>query len=147
MCAGMIEGYKRLRQLDPAHPVWMNHAPRNQVAQLAAFNQGADIVGCDIYPVPFTTKVGHSDLAERTAAAVGAYTERMQQSAPGKPVWMVLQGCGWGDIQPQRTDEERKELRRPNWKETRFMAYDAIVRGARGILYWGTHAIEKDSKL
>lgn len=25
------------------------------------------------------------------------------------------------------------------------MAYDAIVRGARGILYWGSHAVEKDS--
>ena len=25
------------------------------------------------------------------------------------------------------------------------MAYDAIVRGARGVLYWGTHYVEKDS--
>ena len=27
------------------------------------------------------------------------------------------------------------------------MVYDAIVRGARGILYWGTAYIEKDSQL
>ena len=27
------------------------------------------------------------------------------------------------------------------------MAYDAIVHGAHAILYWGTHAIEKDSSL
>ena len=27
------------------------------------------------------------------------------------------------------------------------MAYDAIVHGARGILYWGTSRIEKDSQL
>ena len=29
--AGMLEGYETLRALDPAHPVWMNHAPRNTV--------------------------------------------------------------------------------------------------------------------
>lgn len=144
---GMLAGYKLLREIDPAHPVWMNHAPRNQIAQLAMFNQAADIVGCDIYPVPFSPKLGHSDLAERSAAAVGAYTKRMQQAAPGKPVWMVLQGFGWGDIQPNRSEAERQELRRPTYAESRFMAYDAIVRGARGILYWGTASIEKDSVL
>ncbi|HDP35564.1 MAG TPA: hypothetical protein ENN29_10695 [Candidatus Hydrogenedentes bacterium] len=147
LCEGMIAGYKLLRKIDPDHPVWMNHAPRNQIAQLAMFNQGADIVGCDIYPIPFTPKVGHSDLAERSLAAVGAYTRRMQQAAPGKPVWMVLQGFGWGDIQPERSEAERRELRRPTYEESRFMAYDAIARGARGILYWGTASIEKDSTL
>lgn len=147
MCAGMTAGYSQLRQLDPAHPVWMNHAPRNQIAQLAAFANAADIVGCDIYPVPFSPLVGHSDLAERSPASVGAYTDRMQISAPGKPVWMVLQGFGWGDIQPERPDTERAQLRRPTLAESRFMAYDAVVHGARGILYWGTAYIEKDSQL
>jgi hypothetical protein len=147
MCAGMLEGRAALRALDPSHPVWMNHAPRNQVAQLAAFNGAADIVGCDIYPVPFAPEVQHSDLAEKTVASAGAYTTRMQEAAPGKPVWMVLQGFGWGDIQPERTEAQRKALRRPTLAESRFMAYDAIVRGARGILYWGTAYIEKDSQL
>ncbi len=147
MCGGMEAGYARLRALDPEHPVWMNHAPRNQIAQLAAFDRAADIVGCDIYPVPFAPEVGHSDLAERTAAAVGAYTDRMQEAAPGKPVWMVLQGFGWGDIQPEKSEAERKKLRRPTLEESRFMAYDAIVHGARGLLYWGTAYIEKDSTL
>ncbi len=147
LCEGMTAGYRLLREIDPDHPVWMNHAPRNQIAQLAMFNQAADIVGCDIYPIPFTPKLGHSDLAERSAAAVGAYTRRMQQAAPGKPVWMVLQGFGWGDIQPERSEADRRELRRPTFEESRFMAFDAIARGARGILYWGTASIEKDSTL
>ncbi len=147
MCRGMVEGYALLRELDPKHPVWMNHAPRNSIAQLAAFNEGADIVGCDIYPVPFSPMVGHSDLQDRSLSSVGAYTGRMQAAAPGKPVFMVLQGFGWGDIQPDRSEEDRAALRRPTLDETRFMAFDAIVRGARGILYWGTHAIEKDRAL
>jgi hypothetical protein len=123
----------------------MNHAPRNQINQLAMFNAAADIVGCDIYPVPTCDWVSHSDLKEQTAAAVGAYTTRMQAAAPGKPVWMVLQGFGWADIQPTAPPERKKAERRPTREETQFMAYDTIVRGGRGILYWGTAYIEKDS--
>ena len=134
---GMIEGYQFLKQADPNHPVWMNHAPRNSIEQLAFFNRGADIVGCDIYPVPLGG-TGHSDLGNRTLACVGAYTRRMQDAAPGKPVWMVLQGFGWADLDKTATDKDRKEKRKPTLEETRFMAYDAIVNGARGILYWGT---------
>jgi len=145
MAQGMRQGYSALKQADAQHPAWMNHAPRNSIAQLAAFNSAADIAGCDIYPVPQSPHQGHSDLAEMSVAAVGAYTDRMQAAAPGKPVWMVLQGFGWGDIQPGITEERKKELRRPTIEETRFMAYDSIVHGARGLLYWGTAYIEKDS--
>ncbi len=145
MSEGMLAGYTLLRQLDSEHPIWMNHAPRNQLNLLASFNRAADIVGCDIYPVP-TFRNGHSDLMESTAAAVGAYTERMQAAAPGKPVWMVLQGFGWRDISDNPSSDPN-EGRRPRLNETRFMAYDAIVHGARGILYWGSAYIEKDSEL
>ena len=146
LCEGMCAGYARLRALDPAHPVWMNHAPRNQIAQLAAFNHGADIVGCDIYPVPRSKHQGHSDIDITTVAAVGDYTQRMQDAAPGKPVWMVLQGFGWADLNSDPTEVQREELKRPTPNETRFMAFDSIVRGARGILYWGTAYVEKDSE-
>jgi hypothetical protein len=147
MCGQMVAGYQALRALDPRHPVWMNHAPRNQIAQLAAFDEGADIVGCDIYPAPAYLG-GHSDLADRSLASAGAYTVRMQDAAPGKPVWMVLQGFGWADLSETPVDAQGREKgRRPTLAESRFMAYDTIVKGARGILYWGTAYIEKDSQL
>ncbi len=141
---GLLEGYLHLKTADPAHPVWMNHAPRNTIPQLARFGLAADVVGCDIYPVPATGAAGHSDLADRTLSSVGAYTDRMQASAPGKPVWMVLQGFGWNDIRAEDAPDDPKR-RRPKPEESRFMAYDAIVRGARGLLYWGTFKVEKDS--
>ncbi|MCF6286545.1 MAG: hypothetical protein L3K26_15320 [Candidatus Hydrogenedentes bacterium] len=140
---GMLAGYKMLRALDVNHPVWMNHAPRNTIQDLAFFNRAADIVGCDIYPVPEDTHVKHSDLGNRSLASVGDYTKRMQATAPDKPVWMVLQGTGWKDF--GKSSPEREALRRPTKAESRFMAYDAIVHGARGILYWGTQFVEKDS--
>ena len=112
MCAGMRQGYALLRELDEPHPIWMNHAPRNPVQQLAAFNEAADIVGCDIYPVPrHLTK--HADISDRSLASVGAYTKIMQAAAPGKPVWMVLQAFGWKDLDPERKADEEDPLRRP----------------------------------
>jgi len=146
MCAGMREGYAFLKRIDPRHPIWMNHAPRNQKAQLAAFNEAADIVGCDIYPVT-EYQGGHSGLADRSLSTVGAHTTYMQDAAPGKPVWMVIQGFGWPDIEEKPTAESRAKNKRPTFDESRFMAYDAIVHGARGLLYWGTAYIEKDSDL
>lgn len=146
LCAGMVEGYKRLKRLDPRHPVWMNHAPRNQIRQLEAFGRAADIVGCDIYPAP-AYRTGHSDLLDRSLSAAGAYTDRMQASVPGKPVWMVLQGFGWADLAKAPDAKALENGRRPDYAESRFMAYDAIVHGARGLLYWGTAYIEKDSDL
>lgn len=142
---GMLQGYQALRTIDPQHPVWMNHAPRNTIEDLAFFDRAADIVGCDIYPVPEAPQIRHSDLVNRTLGSVGAYTRRMQEAAPGKPVWMVLQGTGWGDFHEDFQDDAKKLMRRPRKDETRFMAYDAIVHGARGLLYWGTQFVEKDS--
>ncbi len=130
-----------IRKADPQHVLWFNHAPRNSMEDLTRFGTVADIVGCDIYPVPPDSSNGHSDLIDKTITSVGAYTRRMAKSAPGKPVWMVLQGFGWKDIGGGGSTA------RPTYSQTRFMAYDAIVYGARGILYWGTHAIERDSEL
>jgi len=146
---GFLQGYHFLRQLDPDHPLWSNHAPRNTVAALAEFNRACDIVGCDIYPVP-ERYTGHSDLADRSLASVGAYTERMKAAGEGDPVWMVLQGFGWWDLTSPEDKEkypEREERgRRPRHDESRFMAYDAIVHGATGVLYWGSHYVETDSE-
>lgn len=137
MAAGMLEGYTYLKEICPTHPVWMNHAPRNSVAQRAVFNKAADAVGCDIYPVP-PYLGGHSDLADRGLTSVGGYTRTMQDAAPGKPVWMVLQAFSWAELAERKNDPDLDRQRHPSYSETRFMAYDAIVNGARAILYWGS---------
>lgn len=36
---------------------------------------------------------------------------------------------------------------RPDWKQTRFMAYDAILRGARGLAWWGNHYMPYNAEL
>ena len=78
---GLALGCDFLRQQDPAHPVWMNHAPRNTPSQLKLFSDVADIAGCDIYPHK-EGLTGHSDIIDNSLSAVGGYTDIMQNSAP-----------------------------------------------------------------
>jgi hypothetical protein len=144
----IARGCRVVKHLDPKHPIWQNHAPRNSIRSMAKYNQIIDAVGCDIDPVPFNPTSGHSDLKDTNISSVGAYTDRMREAAPGKSIWMVLQGFGWRDLsEERREDTDPRKGRRPNFSETRFMAYDAIVHGANALLYWGTHSIEKDSVL
>jgi hypothetical protein len=146
MAAGMLDGYTYLKSICPTHPVWMNHAPRNSNAQRAVFNKAADAVGCDIYPVPPYIG-GHSDLADRGLSSVGAYTRIMQAAAPEKPVWMVLQAFSWAELSEMKTSPEAAQQRHPTYRETRFMAYDAIVNGARAVLYWGSMFTDRSKPL
>jgi hypothetical protein len=144
----IARGCRAVRRFDTEHIIWQNHAPRNSVGSLRKYNEAVDAAGCDIYPVPFSPTSGHSDLKDTNLSSVGAYTGRMRQAAPGKSIWMVLQGFGWRDLSEERkNDPDRSKGRRPNFAETRFMAYNAVVHGANAILYWGTHSIEKESPL
>ena len=144
----LTRGWECIWELDKRHAFWQNHAPRNSVAHMRHFNRAVHAAGCDIYPVPANYGTEHSDLLDKTLGSVGAYTERMQDSAPAKACWMVLQGFGWRDINDAyNLNDDPRSGRRPNWQETRFMAYDSLVHGANAILYWGTAYIEKDSEL
>lgn len=152
LAEAVADDCRMIREIDPRHPIWQNHAPRNGLADLLMFNQPVDAVGCDIYPVPVGG--GHSDLRDLNLSCVGEFTDRMQAGGPGKSgephksVWMVLQGFGWRDIQPgTKKSPDPNAGRRPTMHETRFMAYDAVVHGSGAVLYWGTFSIEKDSRL
>jgi hypothetical protein len=132
----LLRGYRALHRID-GRPVWMNFAPRNTTTDIARFAEAADIVGCDIYPVPARDSTRHSDLPNRQLSAVGDYTQRYLQLVGNRPAWMVLQGFGWRDIHEHQKSAPAEVGRRPTRRESRFMLYDAIVRGARGVLYWG----------
>lgn len=139
---GITAGICAVRDLDSKHVIWLNHAPRNSLDDLRLYNRAADMVGCDIYPAPANLTVGHSDLLDMTLGSVGAYTERMRAAGAGKACAMVLQGFGWRDLKkPEEIKPNETAVgigRRPNFSESRFMAYDSIIHGANAILYWGT---------
>src|SRR4029078_6564609 len=89
-------------------------------------DEGYDIVGIDIYPVSYPPGV-HSEEANKELSMVGDFTKMMRDSAGGKPFWMTLQLAVSGAVKPGRT------LRMPTFPEQRFMAYEAIIGGSRGL--------------
>ena len=105
-------------------------APRGTVASLKRYHEGWDVGGIDIYPISYPPGV-HSLKPNKEISMVGDYTQMMRRSRGGKPFWMTLQIAFSGVVKPGRT------LRFPTFPEQRYMAYQAIINGARGLVYFG----------
>lgn len=130
--AGLERAYKRLRQLDPTHPLVIIHAPNATALQLRPYQPTFDITGADVYPIsypPGTHVLGRN----RDINVVGDVTKTLVQAAGGKPVWMTLQIAWTGVLPPKHVP------RFPSLAQERFMAYQAIVDGARGLNFFGGH--------
>jgi hypothetical protein len=149
---GLAQGHKFVKELNPGHLLWINHAPRNTWRTLAKFSQNADIIACDVYPViskdidadktyAIMPNGKQTDLANQTISCVGEYVDKLRKAASGnKATWLVAQGFAWDD--KQNPDNPLF----PTYEEMRFMAYNAIIHGVNGILYWGTHAMPQPSE-
>ena len=130
--AAVVRGYQRLRALDPDHPLVIIEAPLGTVAQLAPYAAACDITGADIYPVSYPPGI-HAGGANTDVSVVGDVTRKMVQAARGKPVWTTLQIAWSGALPPKHVP------RFPTLLDERFMAYQAIVAGARGLAFFGGH--------
>ena len=87
---------------------------------------------------PLTPDGRHGDLPNQTPSVVGEYVDKMRRVAgPDRPVLAVLQGFAWEALCDAA-------IVYPSYRETRFMAYDAIVHGASGLLYWGLVTVPAD---
>jgi hypothetical protein len=134
--AGLVRAYKRLKALDPQHPLVIIQAPRSTVAQLSPYRPAFDVTGADIFPIAYPPGE-HSDLPNKDISVVGDVTRKMVRAAGGKPVWMTLQIAWSGTVTSAR--KPNVVPRFPTRHELRFMAYQAIVAGARGLTFFGGH--------
>ena len=132
-----------LHEIDPYHPVWINHAPRNEVPDLTNYGYGCDITGVDIYPTAPMPN-GHCGLEDRSLNCVGAYTRRMSSTVfDRKPIWMILQAMSWldhGNVHGDNNNFERRVY--PTDDEMRFMIYDSFFNGCKGYSFYGTRTIK-----
>ena len=126
------EAISLIRTLDrDKRQIWINEAAKSDLKFVRQYTDYIDITGCDIYPVRESSR----DVIE-----VGDATERWKKVGRNtKPVWMVLQAFSWSELGEYYG---HKAVVYPSFAESRFMAYDAIVHGARGILYWGSHYLK-----
>ncbi|MEK7404652.1 MAG: hypothetical protein AAB225_06050 [Acidobacteriota bacterium] len=137
--------YDIVRELDANHPVWITQAPRGAIESLKRYDPAYDIAALDIYPISYPPGV-HSHLPNKNISVVGDYARWMREITGGrKPFWMVLQIAFSGVIKPGRT------LRFPTLPEERYMTYQSIINGARGLIYFGGDLAvalnDRDSKL
>ncbi|MEO6437076.1 MAG: hypothetical protein ABIP55_15135 [Tepidisphaeraceae bacterium] len=146
----MERAYRIIKELDPDHPVWICQAPRGSVEAMKAYDGCGDATGGDIYPISYPPGI-HSDGkvahlgGNRDISLAGDFTRMMMAVAtpaepeistlkspiPNKPVWMCLQISWSGVAKPGKT------LRFPTFPEQRFMTYQSIINGARGLIYFG----------
>ena len=143
-----VEAYPIIKEIDPNHLLYMNHAPTNLVKTMRAYNGGTDIVAMDIYPVnPGDLKEmyalfedGHQgDLNNTYISQVGDYVDKMREvTGPDRPLFMVLQAFAWEMLRDEAERDENKVLY-PTYDESRFMAFQSIIKGVNGIIYWGSH--------
>jgi hypothetical protein len=138
--------YKLVHELDPDHPVLVLQAPRGTAAENAAYDPYLDITGMDIFPVSYPPGKHVSTWPNKEISEVGDWTKIIVAAAHGKPVWMTLQIAWSGVSRPGRNT-----LRFPTFAQERFMTYEAIIDGARGVNYFGgsipTTLNERDKKL
>jgi hypothetical protein len=131
---GLIRAYERLKQLDPNHPLVIIQAPMDPQAELVPYRPAFDITGADIYPVSYGVR-DDTESPNTDISVVGEVTKKMVAAAGAKPVWMTLQIAWTGTIpSPKRPDTVP---RFPTLHQERFMAYQAVIHGARGLAFFG----------
>jgi hypothetical protein len=141
---GLVAVHNHVRSLDPDHPLAIIEAPRDPsveqggkdrvltAAAMKPYAAACDIHGVDIYPVSVPPGK-HAGRANKDISVVGDVTRILQAATPDQAIWTTLQ-IAWSGVLPPRN-----QVVFPKLQQARFMAYDAIIAGARGLFFFGGH--------
>jgi hypothetical protein len=139
---GCIAVYRHLRSLDPDHPVAIIEAPRAAgaaagrtvpltAAAVRPYAAACDIHGVDIYPVSVPPGAHAGGPPVNTdISVVGDVTRVLARATRRKAIWTTLQ-IAWSGVFPPHP------VVFPILQQARFMAYDAVIAGARGLFFFG----------
>jgi hypothetical protein len=132
---GLVAAYEFIRSRDPNHPIVIIQAPRTRqgvltAARLRPYAAAGDVHGVDIYPISHPPGT-HAGRPNKDISVVGDVTEIVAEAAPGKEHWTTLQIAWSGMLPPDHVPIF------PSLRQERFMAYQAIIAGARGLVFFG----------
>ncbi|PYJ08584.1 MAG: hypothetical protein DME25_01105 [Verrucomicrobia bacterium] len=129
--ANLSNAYYVIKQEDTNHPVVQTHAPRGTVSDLQPYNVAADVLALDIYPVAIPPP-SNPPITNTGISQLGDWAQVLSQVANGqKEYWLIEQIAFSGTTPPA------KKLIFPTFTQSRFMAYEAIANGARGLMFFG----------
>jgi hypothetical protein len=132
----MRAGCRLVRQIDRFHPIlctqWFGGSQR--LDEVARWGTLCDLHGFGTYPVPLSRFLARQHARDPampdSLSAVGAQVALWRRLAPGKPVVPALQAFASDSLADGSAGF-------PTVAESRFMAYHAIVNGAKGLRYFG----------
>jgi hypothetical protein len=110
--------------LDSDHAWVTIEAPRGTSDLIRPYSAVTDIHGVDVYPVTLQSQA--PDLHD-----VGRWTSTVASATPAHSVWTTLQVCASGSY------DTSGHFVLPTLAQERYMAYDAIVNGARSLAFYG----------
>ena len=112
--------------LDRHHPLVTILAPSGKQPSLAPYSHVTDSLGVDVYPVTLEN-ADSPDLH-----LVGLWTRAIARITHDHSVWTTLQICSM-----HAYNRQTGAYVLPSAYQERYMAYDAIINGARGISFFG----------
>jgi hypothetical protein len=110
--------------LDSDHEWVTIQAPRGTAAQLQPYSAVTDVHGVDVYPVTLQSPAGNLH-------DVGTWTSTVASVTPSHSIWTTLQICASGSY------DTNGNYVLPTFAQERYMAYDAIINGARSLAFYG----------
>ncbi|HEI8866027.1 TPA: carbohydrate-binding protein CenC [Serratia odorifera] len=114
----IVARQRQIRRLDRDHPTFQ---VLNKTADLDAYFNGADILATDPYPV------GVDDDLTRTTRYTALTVQAARQV---KGAWVVIQ------IMDHAAYDPRRRPHQPNEDEIRSQAWQALIGGANGLLFY-----------
>jgi len=121
------KGQAIVRQLDPNHPLLVVEWPAS-ADRFSEWNDLGDIYGTDLYPIPRSK--GYGSLPNKDVTQMRDYLAAIRAARGNRPTMLVLQAWSWDPLKFGREGY-------PTVAESRFMAYQAVVHGAKALFYYG----------
>lgn len=122
----LAKRYKLVKALDPNRPTWI---VLYQVNELKSYRDTTDIMGTDPYPIPRSSVSMVGEWTQLTRKAVG----------PKRAVWMVPQAHNTSIYLKDGT-----KYAGPTFDEMRCMAYQCLVHGANGLIFYSFFDLKRD---
>lgn len=136
---GLARGSAIVRERDPGRRIWLNEAVLSPLDIVARCAGSLDIIGFDYYPIG----VPEANFAY-PMHLMGRDIDRFGAAAPRCGFWMVEQAFSYPDLIPEHCFGFPGDL--PSVDDLRFMAWQAILHGSTGLLWFGSYTL-KDPKL
>ncbi|MBM4070569.1 MAG: hypothetical protein FJ271_16680 [Planctomycetes bacterium] len=124
---GSRKGYQLVKREDPHHPLLVVEWP-GAVSRFHLWKGIGDLFATDLYPIPRSR--GYGRLPNHDITQMRDYLEALKKAHGDRPRMLVLQAWNWEPLKYGTSGY-------PTLVESRFMAYQAVIHGAKGLHYYG----------